>query len=37
MKKNKVNIFIENFFQSKIKLGISFAVVFVLGCLIFFL
>ena len=37
MKKNKVNIFIENFFQSKIKLGISFAIMLVLGCLIFFL
>jgi acetyl-CoA carboxylase carboxyl transferase subunit alpha len=37
MKKNKVNIFIENFFQSKIKLGISFVTVLVLSCLIFFL
>jgi acetyl-CoA carboxylase carboxyl transferase subunit alpha len=37
MKKNKVNIFIEDFFQSKIKLGISFAIMLVLGCLIFFL
>ena len=36
-KKNKVSIFIENFFQSKISLGISFAIVVLLGCLIFFL
>jgi acetyl-CoA carboxylase carboxyl transferase subunit alpha len=36
-KKNKVGIFIENFFQSKISLGISFAIVVLLGCLIFFL
>jgi len=37
IKKNKVSIFIENFFQSKINLGISFAIVVVLGYLIFFL
>ena len=37
MKKNKVNIFIENFFQSKINLGISFLIVVTLSYLIFFL
>jgi len=37
MKKNKVNIFIENFFQSKINLGISFVIVATLSYLIFFL
>ena len=35
MKKNKINIFIENFFESKINLVVSFAVVVVLGYLIF--
>jgi acetyl-CoA carboxylase carboxyl transferase subunit alpha len=37
MKKNKINIFIENFFKSKINLGISFLVIAALGYLIFFL
>ena len=37
MKKNKVNIFIENFFQSKINLGISFVIVVTISYLIFFL
>jgi len=37
MKKNKVNIFIENFFKSKVNLGISFVLVIVLGYLISFL
>jgi len=37
MKKNKVNTFIENFFKSKINLGISFVLVIVLGYLISFL
>ena len=37
MKKNKVNIFIEIFFKSKINLGIAFAVIVLLGCLVIFL
>ena len=37
MKKNKINIFIESFFKSKINLGISFVVMVLLGYLIFFL
>ena len=37
MKKNKVNIFIEIFFKSKINLGISFSVIVLLGCLVIFL
>ena len=37
MKKNRINIFIENFIKSKINLGISFAIVVLLGYLIFFL
>ena len=37
LKKNRINIFIENFFKSKINLGISFALVVLLGYLIFFL
>jgi acetyl-CoA carboxylase carboxyl transferase subunit alpha len=37
MKKNKINIYIESFFNSKINLGISFAVIVVIGYLIFFL
>jgi len=37
MKKNKINIFIENFYKSKIKLGVSFSIIVVLGYLIFFL
>ena len=36
-KKNKLNIFIESFFQSKINVGISFVIAVVLGYLIFFL
>jgi acetyl-CoA carboxylase carboxyl transferase subunit alpha len=37
MKKNKINILIENFFKSKINIGISFFVIFLLSYLIFFL
>ena len=37
VKKNKINIFIENLFQSKVNLGISFTIVVVLSYLIFFL
>jgi len=37
MKKNKINIFIENFFKSKINLGISSVIIVLLGYLIFFL
>ena len=37
VKKNKINIFIENFFRSKINLGISFILLALLGYLIFFL
>ena len=37
MKKNKINIFIENFFKSKINLGIFLVSIVLLGCLIFFL
>ncbi|MDA9615817.1 acetyl-CoA carboxylase carboxyltransferase subunit alpha [Candidatus Pelagibacter sp.] len=37
VKKNKVNIFIEKFFQSKTNLGISFIIVITLVYLIFFL
>jgi acetyl-CoA carboxylase carboxyl transferase subunit alpha len=37
MKKSKLNIFIESFFQSKFNLGISFLVVILLSYLIFFL
>jgi len=37
MKKNKINVFIENFFRSKINLGISLGTVVLLGYLIFFL
>jgi len=37
MKKNKINVFIENFFKSKISLGISFIGIILLGYLIFFL
>jgi acetyl-CoA carboxylase carboxyl transferase subunit alpha len=37
MKKNKINNFIENFFKSKINLGISSVIVVLLGYLIFFL
>ena len=35
VKKNKINIFIENFIKSKINLGISFAMIVFLGYLIF--
>jgi len=37
MKKNKVSTFIENFFKSKINLGIFLVSIVLLGCLIFFL
>jgi len=37
VKKNKINTFIENFFKSKINLGISFVIMVLLGYLIFFL
>ena len=37
VKKNKINIIIENFFKSKKNLGISFAIIVLLGYLIFFL
>jgi len=37
MKKNKLNMFIEDFLKSKISLGISFTIVVVTGYLIFFL
>ena len=37
MKRNKVNIFIENFFKLKINLGISFGVIILLSYLVFFL
>jgi acetyl-CoA carboxylase carboxyl transferase subunit alpha len=37
VKKSKINIFIENFFRSKINLGISFIIIAILGYLIFFL
>ena len=37
MKKNKINIFFENFFKSKINLGISFVIIFLTSYLIFFL
>ena len=37
VKKNKINIFVESFFKSKINLGISFGVIVLLGYLIFFL
>jgi len=37
MKKNKINIFIESFFKSKINLGISFVTLILLSYLIFFL
>ncbi len=37
MKKNKANMFIEIFFKSKINLGISFAVIVLLGYLVIFL
>ena len=37
MKKNNIDILIEKYFKSKINLGISFMIVFLIGCLIFFL
>jgi len=37
MRKNKVNTFVENFLYSKVNLGISFAVLVLMGYLIFFL
>ena len=37
MKKNKINTLIENFFRSKINLGISLSIMILLGYLIFFL
>ena len=37
MKKNKINVFIENLFNSKINLRISFVVIVLLGYLLFFL
>ena len=37
MKKNKINILIENFFTSKINIGVIFLVVILIGCLIFYL
>ena len=37
LKKNKINIFIENFFKSKINLGIFFGTIVLVSCLIFFL
>ena len=37
IKKNKINVFIENFFKSKINLGISVGTIIFLGYLIFFL
>tara|TARA_B110000027_G_scaffold87630_1_gene92916 strand:- start:735 stop:1841 length:1107 start_codon:yes stop_codon:yes gene_type:complete len=37
IKKNKINVFIENFFKSKIKLGVFFIIMVILTYLIFFL
>jgi len=37
MKKNKINVFIENFFRSKINIGFSVAAILLLSYLIFFL
>ena len=37
MKKNKINIFIENYFKSKVNIGIFFVVIFLLSYLVFFL
>ncbi len=36
MKKNKINVFVENLFKSKINLGISFVIIVLLGYLIFY-
>ncbi|MDB9811364.1 acetyl-CoA carboxylase carboxyltransferase subunit alpha [Candidatus Pelagibacter sp.] len=37
MKKNRINLFIENFFKSKINYVISFVIIFLFVCLMFFL
>ena len=37
MQKNKINIFIDSFLKSKVNLAISFVVILLLTCLIFFL
>jgi len=37
MKKNKINIFIENYFKSKVNIGISFVAMLLLGYLVFIL
>ena len=37
MKKNKINVFIENFFKSKINLGVFFVIITMLAYLTFFL
>jgi len=37
MKKNEINIFIENFFKSKVKLAVSTAAIILISYLIFFL
>ena len=37
LKKNKINLFFESFLKSKINLGISFAIIVLMGYLIFFL
>ena len=37
VRKNKINIFIEDFFKSKVNLGISFIIIILLSYLIFFL
>ena len=37
MKKNKINVYIESFLRSKINVGVSFAIILLLCCLIFFL
>jgi len=36
VKKNKINVFVENLFKSKINLGISFVIIVLLGYLIFY-
>ena len=37
MKKNKINILIENFLKSKLNIAVIFLVVILIGCLIFYL
>ncbi|MDB4081426.1 acetyl-CoA carboxylase carboxyltransferase subunit alpha [Candidatus Pelagibacter sp.] len=37
IKKNKINIFFENFFKSKVNLGVSFIIIALMSYLIFFL